>query len=361
MSERRPWLLYGATGFTGTLLAEAAVRRGHRPLLAGRSGEKLAPLAARLQLPFVTLSLEDERAIVRVLQDTSLVVHAAGPFVETAAPMRNACLEARCHYLDLTGELPVLQETFAADARARDRGVVLLGGVGFDVVATDCLAAYVAQKIAPAHSVEIALSALGTPSAGTAKSALGMLEYGGCIRHNGRLQPLPLGQGVHRVRLLSGETWAIPVPLGDLVTAFYSTQAANITTSLAIPDRIATFLRVPVAASASTFLTQLLSASDRIRGYVTRQLERRIQGPDERARNRGRSSMWARAENASGGVAEAWLETIDGYAYTMEITLNAVERVLNQPLSGALTPSQAFGVDFALSVAGSRRVDALPV
>src|SRR5581483_1843854 len=192
MSEPR-WLIYGAYGYTGTLVAEEAVRRGHRPLLAGRAVEKLAPLAARLGLDDVAVGLEDQAALVRALEGVDLVFHAAGPFVHTSAPMIRACLAAGASYLDVTGEIPVFQNTFAHDAEARERGVSLISGVGFDVVPTDCLACHVAEQVPGAVELELTIAATALqPSAGTTRTMLEELPAGGLVRRAGRLVPVPL-------------------------------------------------------------------------------------------------------------------------------------------------------------------------
>src|SRR5215213_4435335 len=134
------WLLYGAYGYTGALVAAEAVRRGHRPILAGRSARRLAPLADRLGLDWLAVDLADSARLRAALRDVALVFHAAGPFVHTSAPMVQACLTSATHYVDISGEVPVLERTLALDAAARQRGIAVVGGAGLDVVPTDCLA-----------------------------------------------------------------------------------------------------------------------------------------------------------------------------------------------------------------------------
>ena len=210
------WMIYGATGYTGTLVAKQAVRRGHRPLLAGRSQKKLALLAERLELEYLVVALDDQPGLRRALDGVTLVYHAAGPFVQTAAPMIAACLASGTHYLDITGEVAMLEETFTYDQLARQRGIVLLSGVGFDVVPSDCLALYVAQQMPDAQNLEIAIAMSapsGSPSAGTVQSALGMLtRHGALARKNGKLHALPLGSGVRKIRFSDKEREVMAVP-----------------------------------------------------------------------------------------------------------------------------------------------------
>jgi short subunit dehydrogenase-like uncharacterized protein len=348
------WLLYGASGYTGRLIAEEAVRRGHRPVLAGRSREKLAPLAERLGLEVAVVGLEDVRRLVATLEGLPLVLHAAGPFVRTSEPMVQACLAAGAHYLDITGEIPVFESTFQHDVEARARGIVLMSGVGFDVVPTDCLARYVAERVPGAHELELAIANVRQASAGTATSALEQLPSGGRVRRGGALQPWPMGKGARRVRFADAERTVLPIPWGDLVTAWHTTGIPNITTYLALP-------RAAVQALRLTYpLLQRVFMVGAARQGAERLIESWMRGPDEGARTHHRTQVWAEARAADGRRAQAWLELPEAYAFTAVASVRAVEEVLARKLQGALTPAQSFGADFVLSLPGCRRLDALP-
>ncbi|MEP6985562.1 MAG: saccharopine dehydrogenase NADP-binding domain-containing protein, partial [Chloroflexota bacterium] len=97
------WMIYGATGYTGKLVAEEAVRRGHKPLLAGRSAAKLRPLAESLGLEYAVVSLDDADALAKAVGSVELVYNAAGPFIFTSDRILRACLQTGVHYLDITG------------------------------------------------------------------------------------------------------------------------------------------------------------------------------------------------------------------------------------------------------------------
>src|SRR5262249_33630209 len=120
------FLIYGANGYSGALIAEEAVRRGHRPVLAGRALGKVRPIADRHGLSARAFSLDDAADARRGLEGVELVVHAAGPFVFTSATMIEACLDVGASYADITGEIPVFARTFSYDARARERSVCLM-------------------------------------------------------------------------------------------------------------------------------------------------------------------------------------------------------------------------------------------
>ncbi len=191
MFTYEPWLLYGATGRTGTLIAEEAVARGHRPVLAGRDPDRLRRLAERLDLTWAAGPATD---LARVIGDARLVLLAAGPFGATAPPVLRACLDAGVHYLDIANEIPVAVDVLAADNEARQRGITVLPAVGFGTVASDGLARYVADQVPEAIRLDLAIL-LGTDgsSAGAKESTMQALASGGRIRRDGRLVRSRLG------------------------------------------------------------------------------------------------------------------------------------------------------------------------
>lgn len=344
------WVLYGAYGYTGTLLAEEAVRRGHRPTLAGRSAEKLEPLARRLGLPFRAVGLDDPKGLRELLAGQGAVLHAAGPFVRTSRPMADACLEVGASYLDITGELPVFEALYARDGEARAKGVALIPGVGFDVVPTDCLAVWLAGRVRAPRSLLLCLNAVGQPSAGTARSAVGLLPTGGLVRRGGELIPWPLGRGLQQVHFSHRDLWVLPLPLADLASAWRSTRIPDITTCLAPPRPVVQLLRTSWRlADVSMRLLGPVLRTEAVRRRLEAWAGARAVGPDAAQRAQGRSFVYGRVDG-EGERAEGWLETCEGYDFTAQSGVRSVERVLAERPVGALSPAMAFGADFALEV-----------
>jgi short subunit dehydrogenase-like uncharacterized protein len=351
MSESR-WMLYGATGYTGQIVAEEAVRRGHSPILAGRSEEKLRPLARKLGLKYVAFDLDDVNTIAKHTAQVELVYHAAGPFTYTSDPMIRACLATHTHYLDITGEIHVFENTFKYDETARKNGIALISGVGFDVIPSDSLAGYVAQQLPNAHTLDIGIQALSSVTVGTTKSLLEMLPKGGQLRRNGVLTYQRIGAGGRMIHFSSGEHRTIPIPWGDLSTAYRTTAIPNITTYMALD-------------SASLFAINILSpftgmlANNTFRGLMGKLVERVVQGPSPTVREVAKSHLWACATDTLGNKVQAWLETAEGYQFTMLAAIPTIERTLQLRPIGALTPVQAFGTDFVLEIEGTTRLDNL--
>jgi short subunit dehydrogenase-like uncharacterized protein len=351
------WMLYGATGFTGVLLAEEAVRRGHRPVLAGRSKDKLEPLAQRLGLDYVAFTLDDVYTPTGAVEGFDLVLHSAGPFTHTSAPMLHACLTNRAHYLDITGEIPVYQNVFEHDAQAREKGVALIPGVGFDVVPSDCLALYVAQQVKDAVSLETVIHGVGGVSAGTSKSLLEILgAVGNVVRRNGKLVPIDLGSGIKQFRMLDGTHDAMPIPWGDVETSYRSTGIPNITAYFVQNMQAGSKTMLPVAG----YIGQSLAKNRLFRRLAGRWLDANVHGSSAHALEHGRSYVYARAADKNGNAAEAWLELREAYKFTALSAIRAVEKTLELKPVGALTPALAFGADFVLEIEGTCRYDELP-
>lgn len=104
-----PFLIYGAYGYTGSLIARAAVEAGITPTLVGRSGSRARTPAEEFVLPYLIFELSDTEALDAALDDTQLVLHCAGPFAHTAEPMVKGYMRTATDYLDITGEIEVFE------------------------------------------------------------------------------------------------------------------------------------------------------------------------------------------------------------------------------------------------------------
>ena len=360
------WLLYGAYGFTGRLLAEEAVRRGHRPILAGRDGERLRALAQEMDCPHRVFPLDDPFRLQVGLRQVRAVLHAAGPFVETSAPMLDACLSVGAHYLDITGEVPVFEAAFDQDARARDEGVIVMPGVGLDVVPTDGAAALLHRALPTARRLELALHSPGRPSTGTLETVVEGVPGGLLVRRKGRLQGARPGDSGFRREVdfgpeetdgpmagrLGGRRSVIPATWGDLATAWRTTGIPDITCYLTAPRRQVQFL--PLALPV---LRGALKVGP-LRRLIRRRLAQGTSGPDAATRAQGRTRVWGRAEDDEGQAAEIVLELPEGYRFTAVAGVRALEGVLelagggrrSPAPAGVLTPAGALGPEWVLGL-----------
>jgi short subunit dehydrogenase-like uncharacterized protein len=345
-------LVYGATGYTGRLIAEEASRRGIEAILAGRNPEKLKAVAQPLGLETRPIILTDTPRLHAGLEDVSTVLHVAGPFSQTSRPMVDACLATHTHYLDVTGEIDVFEAIARRDGEAQAAGVTLLPGVGFDVVPSDCLAAHVAARIEEPTMLRIAIAGMdGGVSRGTAKSGTESLGDGLRFRRDGILRSHPPGSLEHVFDFGAGPTRGVAVPWGDVATAFYSTSIPNIEVYFIVSGRVALMMK------ASRFAAPLLR-QPKVQEFLKRRVDAMPKGPDEGTRNSTRALLLAEVEGPGGQRARAILETPSGYALTPPAAIEAAIRVASGGAAiGYQTPATAFGADFVLDLPDCRRTD----
>jgi short subunit dehydrogenase-like uncharacterized protein len=346
---RSDFMIYGATGFTGALIVREAARRGMRPILAARSAAKLALLAGELGLEQRAFALDSAASVADGIRGIHTLLNCAGPFSQTARPLVDACLQAGTNYLDITGEAGVFEAIAARHAEAKSAGLVLLPGVGFDVVPSDCLAVHLKQRLPSATRLALGFRSAGRLSRGTALTAIERIDSGGLIRANGVLTTVPTAWKTRVIDFGDGPTKAITIPWGDVATAFHSTGIPNIEVYLAAPWGLR------FGARLSRWFGWLLRSQ-----FVQGRLKRRIlagpPGPTEAERRQNRCLFWGEATDDAGGIAVARLQTPDGYDLTVLTSLAAAERVLSGSVApGFQTPATAFGADFIMGIAGVTR------
>ena len=335
------WMIYGANGYTGELIAREAARRGLRPILAGRRADQVEALASELGLESRVFALDSPQ-----LRDVSAVLHCAGPFSKTSEPMVRACLEAGAHYLDITGEISVFEMVLSMDDEAKRRGVALLPGVGFDVVPSDSLAAMLAQRLQDAVDLALAFYTKGGEvSRGTMKTMIEGIGEQGAIRRDGKIVRVSLAYDVREIPFSIAPRLAMTIPWGDVSTAFHSTGIPNIRVYYASSPRAISRARMMGR------LRHLLGFAP-VKRLLLKFADRRT-GPDAQKRESARTYLWGRATNAAGQSVEMTMTTPEGYAFTALSAVSAVERLLSEPVrAGAYTPSKYFGVEFVRGMSG---------
>jgi short subunit dehydrogenase-like uncharacterized protein len=344
------FLLYGAYGYTGRLAAELAAAKKLDVVLAGRNRDALVRLGDRLSLPTRVVALNDPQQLSEALKDIACVVHMAGPFVVTCAPMVNACLATQTNYVDITGEIEVFEAMWSRKEEIQRAGITAVPGAGFDVVPTDCLAGYVAGKLERPASLVIALRGLESASQGTLRTAIRQVSKPVLCRRKGAIIALD-DQSPRWINFGSGDEPCIPVSWGDVATAFRSTGIGNVTVY---------FRRTKLLQSAEIsgkLLGRLLRS--RIGQRALAAIVRRFpEGPSPAERSRHRSTIWAEAIDDSGRSSKASLLTPDAYDFAANSALEIASRIDSLPVPlGLATPFQAFGADFVLSLPGCSRTD----
>lgn len=340
-----PVLVYGAYGFTGRLITEACLARGLEVVVAGRDAPRVEDVARQHEVPFRVFPVEERRALLRALDEVDVVMNVAGPFVHTAPPILKACLQSSTHYLDISGELEVLEHLAQQDAGLQEAGIMAVPGVGFDIVASDCLAAHLSAQLPLTTILELAVIGSGAVSRGTARTALRQLGRPGYIRREGEIVPVPPAWKTRRVDLGHRVHEVVSVPLGDVIAAPRHTGIPSIIGYAALP---------PLARLILLWSRQLewLFRLPLVKGLLRLWAETYYTGPSARRRKTGRSYVWGRVADEEGRERVAVLALPETYAFTAEAAAAAAEKVLGGTVRpGFQTPVTAFGSDFAFEVA----------
>ncbi|MEQ8268962.1 MAG: saccharopine dehydrogenase NADP-binding domain-containing protein [Parvibaculum sp.] len=348
MSDR--FMIYGATGYTGKLVARTAKALGMKPLLAGRNEARLKSIAAQHGFEYQAIALDETEALDAGLSQVDVVLHIAGPFSQTSKPMVEACLRTGTHYLDITGEIDVFEACAARNEAAEKAGVMIMPGVGFDVVPSDCLAAHMKARMPDAKELTLGISGLGHMSHGTAKTGVESIGKGTRIRRDDRIvsakkplfREIDFGQGTKR---------AIAIGWGDVSTAWHSTKIPNITVYFESNPQ---FEQMAKLGGIARWVMS--------RGPMQRALKKRIEqqpeGPTDAQREEGFALLVGEAVNSDGERVQSRLKTPEGYTLTAMTSLEIVRRVLaGDAVPGFQTPSSVFGADFITEFDGCTRQD----
>jgi short subunit dehydrogenase-like uncharacterized protein len=316
-------LIYGATGYTGCMAAERAKALGLRFEIAGRNQAHLAALAARLDVPFRVFDADADAA--GSLAGISVLLNFAGPFAHTAEPLMRACIVAGVDYLDITAEINVYRMAERLGTEATSHHVMLLPGVGWDVVPTDSLAVHVAKRVKEPLSLSIALQVPGSMSRGSAMSVGEIIGAGILARVDGELIATP-DATPRDFDFGEGPLLCMPLSFGDLVTGWHSTGIPN----------IAMFVHISGDAFPEGDLSQLPD------------------GPTQVQREDHPARAVVEVAGIDGTVARSVIETVNGYSYTPLAAVEAARRVLNgERQNGFTTPAKVFGGGFAKSIEGT--------
>ncbi|QWT20180.1 saccharopine dehydrogenase NADP-binding domain-containing protein [Bacillus sp. NP157] len=321
-------MIYGATGYTGRLVAEHALALGVPLLLAGRDAVALREMSRALGVPHVIAAVDDVAALDDALSDVGVLLNGAGPFFRTASPLMEAALRHGVHYIDTSAEL--VSYTHAADLseRACAAGVMLMPGGGGSVAMLGSLAARAVQGMVAPQSIRLALRVSGPMSRGSAISALEGIGQAPMKRENAVLVERDATDLVD-LDFGDGPVPCFPVSLPDLLTVWQATGTPNIETFVHITGQ----------------------------GFPSGDLAAMPPGPSREERLAHRYQAVAEAVDADGQRRVARLDTVNGYTFTAMAAAEAGRRVLaGEVRPGFQTPVDVFGGGFAETIADTTLV-----
>ena len=345
------FLLYGANGYTGQLIAKLAASYNLQPILAGRTEANIKPLADTLQLPYRIVDLNDATALQQLLTDVKLVLHCAGPFADTAKQMIAACLQTGVHYLDINGDIGVFEMLKKYDAPAKEKNIMIMPGVGFDVVPTDCIALQLKNKLPTATHLKLAFASVGGGlSHGTAMTMAGKIGEGGAVRENGKIVRKPLGQKGMWVQFGSTKLFVMSIPWGDISTAYFTTGISNIETYTGIAPKVYRLLKLQWAFN-------WLLRTNFIRNIIKKKIKAKPAGPSDEQRKNSNSFVWGEAINGGGETVNAAISCYDGYTLTAHSSLIITKKILEGNFKpGYQTPAFCYGENLIMEVPGTKNI-----
>ncbi|MGH3509959.1 MAG: saccharopine dehydrogenase family protein, partial [Nocardioidaceae bacterium] len=235
-------VLFGATGFTGRLVAEYLARNapgGCRGALAGRNRARLEAVREHLatlddrahpelgRLPLLIADATDRGSLAEIARRARVVISTVGPYQQYGEPLVAACAEAGTDYVDITGEPEFVDEMYLKHhRRAVETGARLVHACGFDSIPHDLGALFTVRQLP--HGVPITLrgmvGASGTISGATFHSAINALsrvpQSKAAATRRRATEPRPEGR---RVRSLATRPhfdkevgrWLVPLPTID--------------------------------------------------------------------------------------------------------------------------------------------------
>jgi short subunit dehydrogenase-like uncharacterized protein len=341
------FVLYGANGYTGELIARLAHVYGLRPLLAGRNTEAIKRLAEELLLDYEIVDLSNSEALDNLLKGQQLVIHAAGPFSKTAKQMVEACIRNNVHYTDINGDISCFELVKTFNQSAIEKNCMLMPGVGFDVVPTDSVSKKICELFPGVIDLKLAFASIGsTISHGTATTMAEKLGEGGAKRSNGKIIGAPLGENAMWVNFGNKNLFVMSIPWGDISTAYHTTGILNIETFYAIKPSVYKWIKI------QKFFNWFLRL-DIVRNTIKKRIDQRPAGPDEKMRNEGKSLVWGKGTNAEGESLTVRLTGPEGYTFTAHASLIIANEILKGNWKpGYQTPAGCYGSELVLKVPG---------
>ncbi|HLF44806.1 MAG TPA: saccharopine dehydrogenase NADP-binding domain-containing protein [Chitinophagaceae bacterium] len=350
MMQSTSFLLYGANGYTGELIARFAQQYQLQPILAGRRKEVIAPMADKLHLPFRIIDLNDRDTLQAALKEVRVVIHAAGPFHQTAKQMIEACLQTGTHYLDINGDISVFEMIKKYDTAAKKAGIMLLPGAGFDVVPTDCIALQLKKLLPDAVSLQLAFATLGGGiSHGTAMTMANRLGEAGAVRKRGKIIRTPIGQNGMWVDFGKKKLFVMSIPWGDISTAYVTTGIPDIETFTGIAPKTFYILK-------GQPIFNWILRTNFVRKFIKKKISQRPAGPSDEQREKAISLVWGKVINEDGKAAIVRLSGPEGYTLTAHSSLIIAQKILNENFfPGYHTPAGAYGEILVLEIPGVER------
>ncbi|MBL1215373.1 MAG: NAD(P)H-binding protein [Ignavibacteriae bacterium] len=330
-------MIYGANGYSAQLIIDELLKRGVKPILAGRNREAVEEIADKNNCEFRVFDLEDQNLISDNLSGMHTVINCAGPFRYTAPQLISACIISKTNYIDITGEIEAIEYAWRNNDAAIEAGITLLPSAGFDVIPTDCMAKRLSENIENPDSLELAIINNGKISRGTFLTTLEMMKERGKVRVDKEIIDSKIAEYIIDFKSDRLNFKGVSIPWGDVSSAYYSTGIPNIKVYLAVPKIIFVLRKVLL------LLIKLLSVKF-IFNLINKIISKVLSGPDKKTRDESSAIIWGRVKNIKGESSTAAFRFIDGYSLTAVGAADCSQLILSGDIKpGAVTPSIMIG------------------
>ncbi|HSJ17712.1 MAG TPA: saccharopine dehydrogenase NADP-binding domain-containing protein [Solirubrobacterales bacterium] len=357
-----PVAVYGATGYTGQLVAEELERRGAEFVLAGRNRGKLEALASTLsgEVRTATVPLDDAAGLRALLEPCAAVIACAGPFTRHGEPVVAAAADAGTHYLDTTGEQPFMRMVFDRyGERAADTGAILVPAMGFDYVPGDMIAALTAAGMGPLDELSLAYSVKGFGmSRGTMHSGL-LIAAGGEVEYrDGALRETKgsVDRGTWEFPPPVGRQRMLRYPGGEQITVPRHVEVSSVSTMFSAATMLPSKRLAPAAPALMPALR--LGMRTPLRRVLDTVIDRLPEGPEPETRRASRFMVSCEAR-AGAAHRRGVVTGADVYGLTAVTTVRGALLAAGRGYDrrGALAPSQAFAPSEFLGALGEFGVE----
>jgi short subunit dehydrogenase-like uncharacterized protein len=347
-------VLFGATGYTGRLTAEAMVERGMKPVLAARSKDKLDALVDELGggLDTATADVADPPSVAALVEGGDVLVTTVGPFVRWGQPAAAAATTKGAHYIDSTGEPAFIREVFERyGPPAEQSGVGMLTAMGYDWVPGNLAGALALERAGElATRVDLGYYFTGSgasPSGGTQATMIEGLGAPGFRFSGGRLQTERGAKRVRSFRVGSKDRPAVSVGSSEHFTL--PRVAPRLREVNAYLGWFGPASRGMQAMSIGLSLGMKVPGAERLWDTAMGRFAKgSTGGPDAESRSKSGSHIVAIAyDSAARPLSEVHVEGVNGYTFTGRMLAWAAEQAAagNLKGAGALGPVEAFGLD----------------
>ncbi len=273
-----------------------------------------------------------------------MLVNAAAPFSASAPPLIEGCLRNGIHYLDVTGEVAVIESAAKRDADAFRKGIMVMPAAGFDVVPSDCLAAHVLRRSRSPLRLFMGISGLELLTRGSARTLIDQIGQPVWVRRKGDLAQVPAGSLSRRFDYGKGLRVSAAVSWGDVASAYFTTGVRDITV----------YFEATPAVRAHHALLDLFGWAVPLtpwRELLKASTPWMPEGPSEPQRAARRAVIVVEIEESDGRVVRSRMRTPEAYSLTASSASAIAMRVISGDYEpGFQTPARVYGPDFALSL-----------